>query len=94
MSNPGWQDDLLGGRDKVYNDKDGNEVRLSQDSEQRAENEARGKGEYPHYTGNWKGDSSWHRSDDSKSHEFMHSYAENDDSDSEPDGENNSVPLF
>lgn len=81
MTNPSWQDDLFGGRDKVYIDKNGNEVRLSQDADARKENETRGKGEYPHYTSNWKGDSSWHYSSDEKTHEFMHSNEDDSDSD-------------
>jgi len=95
MSNPGWEDDLFGGQDKVYIDKNGNEVHLSQDSDARAKNDAIGKGEYPHYTGNWKGDSSWHYShQDGKTHDSINSYGEDEDSDSEPNGENTTAPLF
>jgi hypothetical protein len=71
---PEWQDDLFGGRDKIYIDKDENEVRLYQDTESRTENEDREKGDYPHYTSNYQGDESWHYSDDSKTHEFLSSY--------------------
>ena len=39
---PAWQDDLFGGRDKVYGS---NGERISQDSNQRATG-----GEYPHQT--------------------------------------------
>jgi hypothetical protein len=79
MSNPTWQDDLFGGRDKVYIDKDANEVRISQTSEDRIENDSRGKGDYPHWTGNYNGDSSWHYSDNSKTHGDAVSYNEETD---------------
>jgi hypothetical protein len=71
---PEWQDDLFGGRDKVYIDKNENEVHLYQDTESRTENEDRGQGDYPHYTSNWMGDESWHYSDDSRTHKPLFSY--------------------
>ena len=59
----GWFADLFGGQDKTYTDKAGNEVRMSQSSSDRAENQARGgSNEYPHHTHNNGGDDSWHYS--------------------------------
>lgn len=93
---PEWQDDLFGGRDKVYIDKDENEVRLYQDTESRTENEDRGKGEYPHYTSNWRGDESWHYSDSSKMHDFVSSYKDTESSDEsrENEGSGDMKSLF
>jgi hypothetical protein len=83
MNQPTWVDDLFGGQDKViYDEKTDSQMRISQDADCRAENEARGEGEYPHYTHNYKGDQSWHYSEDKKTHSESWSF-EDEDSDSE-----------
>ena len=86
MNTPTWVEDLFGGRDKVNYDKNGNEIRISQDTDSWAENEARGgKGDYPHYTHNYKGNQSWHYSSDQKTHSDSWSLGDDnsDNSDSE-----------
>jgi hypothetical protein len=93
MSKPSWQDDLFGGRNKGYVDSDGNVVYVHQDPDSRAENEARGKGDYPHYTNNHKGDESWHYSSDKDTHEHLYSYGEDNDSEQSSE-QNDTIPLF
>lgn len=96
MTNPSWQEDLFGGRDKVYTDKAGNEIRLSQDAEAREANlEERGKdAEYPHYTHNWRGDNQWHHSPEKDTHSKGWTFEEKEESETEAEGENNTNPLF
>lgn len=98
MGTPNWQNDLFGGRDKVYTDRNDNEVRLSQSSEDREANlEQKGKEQdYPHYTHNHEGDNQWHYSSNSKTHSDSWSFEDKGEEQGETSTqeENKSEPLF